>query len=52
MFQPVNLEVSRADYIKAKTSAAERLLKKAVREQDAEAKEKALEILERLRDEA
>jgi len=48
----VNLEVSRADYIKAKTSAAERLLKKAVREQDAEAKEKALEILERLREEA
>ncbi len=48
----VNLEVSRADYIKAKTIAAERLLKKAVREQDAEAKEKALEILERLREEA
>ena len=48
----VNLEVSRADYIKAKTSAAERLLKKAIREQDAEAKEKALEILERLREEA
>jgi len=48
----VNLEVSRADYIKAKTIAAERLLKKAVREQEAEAKEKALEILERLREEA
>lgn len=48
----VSLEVSRADYIKAKTVAAERLLKKAIREQDAEAKEKALEILERLREEA
>jgi hypothetical protein len=47
----VSLEVSRADYIKAKTVAAERLLKKAIREQDAEAKEKALEILERLREE-
>jgi hypothetical protein len=48
----VNLEISKADYVKAKTSAAERLLKKAIREQDAEAKEKALELLERLRDEA
>jgi len=48
----VNLEISKADYIKAKTSAVERLLKKAINEQDAEAKEKALELLERLRDEA
>jgi hypothetical protein len=48
----VNLEVSKADYIKAKTGAAEKLLKNAIREQDAEAKEKALELLERLRDEA
>jgi hypothetical protein len=48
----VNLEISRTDYIKAKTSAAEKLLKKAIREQDTEAKEKALELLERLRDEA
>jgi hypothetical protein len=48
----VNLEVSKADYIKAKTGAAEKLLKNAIREQDDEAKEKALELLERLRDEA
>jgi len=48
----VNLEVSRSDYIKAKTSAAEKLLKKAIRDQDTEAKEKAQEILERLRNEA
>jgi hypothetical protein len=48
----VNLEVSKADYIKAKTGAAEKLLKNAIREQDAEAKEKALDLLERLRDEA
>ena len=48
----VNLEISKADFIKAKTGAAERLLKKAIREQDAEAREKALELLERLRNEA
>lgn len=48
----VNLEISRADYIKAKTGAAERLLKKAIQSQDEEAKEKALELLERLRNEA
>lgn len=48
----VNLEISRADYIKAKTSAAERLLKKAIQSQDEEAKERALELLERLRNEA
>ena len=48
----VSLEVSRADYVKAKTGAAERLLNKAIREQDAEAKEKALEILDHLRNEA
>ena len=48
----VSLEISKADYIKAKTTAVERLLKKAINEQDAEAKEKALELLERLRNEA
>jgi hypothetical protein len=48
----VSLEISKADYIKAKTTAVERLLKKAISEQDAEAKEKALELLERLRTEA
>ena len=48
----VNLEVSRDDFMKAKMAAADRLLKKAIRERDAEAKEKALELLERLRNEA
>ena len=48
----VNLQITRGDYIKAKTSAAERLLKKAIQTQDEEAKERALELLERLRNEA
>ncbi len=48
----VNLEISKADYIKAKTRAAEKLLNKAIREKDEEAKEKALELLEQLRTEA
>ena len=48
----VNLEIGRADYLKAKISAAERLLNKAMREKDIEAKEKALELLDKLRKEA
>jgi hypothetical protein len=48
----VELEIIRADYIKAKTNAAEKLLNKAIRERDQEAKEKALELLDRLRKEA
>jgi hypothetical protein len=48
----VRLEISRADYVKAKTDAAQKLLDKAIREKDQEAKEKALELLERLRQEA
>jgi hypothetical protein len=48
----VRLEISRADYVKAKTEAAQKLLDKAIREKDQEAKEKALELLERLRQEA
>lgn len=47
----VNLNINRADYIKAKTGAAEKLLNKAIRERDEEAKQKALELLERLRTE-
>lgn len=47
----VMLETSRADYIKAKTGAAEKLLNKAIREKDDQAKEKALELLNRLRNE-
>jgi hypothetical protein len=48
----VDLEINKADYIKAKTGAAEKLLNKAIREKDEEAKEKALELLEQLRTEA
>ena len=48
----VKLEINRADYIKAKTRAAEKLLNKAIRENDEEAKEKAQEMLEKLRTEA
>lgn len=48
----VNLEIGKADYLKARIGAAERLLKKAIREKDEEAKEKALELLEKLRTEA
>ena len=47
----VQLEISRADYQKAKIDAAERLLNKAIREKDEEAKQKALELLEKLRQE-
>lgn len=47
----VKLEISRADYMKAKTGAAEKLLNKAIREKDEQAKEKALELLDRLRNE-
>lgn len=48
----VKLEIARADYIMAKTKAAQRLLNKAIRENDEEAKEKAQEMLEKLRTEA
>lgn len=47
----VQLIISRADYQKAKVDAAERLLSKAIRENDKEAKEKALELLDKLREE-
>lgn len=48
----ISLSIGKADYIKAKTGAAEKLLNKAIRERDEEAKQKALELLERLRTEA
>jgi hypothetical protein len=48
----VQLELSKADYLKAKIDSAEKLLDKAIKEKDQEAKEKALELLERLRQEA
>ena len=48
----VQLGISRADYVKAKTDAAQKLLDKAARNKDEEAKGKALELLEKLREEA
>jgi hypothetical protein len=47
----VQLEISKADYQKAKIDAAERLLNKAIREKNEEAKQKALELLDKLRQE-
>jgi hypothetical protein len=48
----VQLQISKSDYLRAKTAATEKLLDKAIREKDQEAKEKALELLEKLRQEA
>ena len=48
----VQVQISRSDYVKAKTDAAEKLLDKAIREKDEEAKQKAMELLEKLRQEA
>lgn len=47
----VQLIISKPDYQKAKMDAAQRLLGKAIRQNDQEAKEKALELLEKLRQE-
>lgn len=48
----VQVGISRADYAKAKTNATEKLLDKAIREKNEEAKQKARELLEKLRQEA
>ena len=45
----VQLEISKADYLKAKVDATEKLLDKAIREQNEEAKKKALELLGKLK---
>lgn len=45
----VQLEIPRADYVKAKIEAGQKILDKAVREEDEEAKEKAHELLKKLR---
>jgi hypothetical protein len=45
----VQLVISREDYRKAKSDAGKKLLDKAVREEDQEAKEKAMELLQALR---
>ena len=47
----VQLGISRADYVKAKTDATQKLLDKAIRDKDEEAKGKAQELLEKLREE-
>ena len=47
----VQLQISRSDYVMAKRDAAQKLLDKAMRENNQEAKEKALELLEKLRKE-
>ena len=48
----VQLQISKPDYLKAKTAAIEKLLDKAIREKDQEAKESALKLLDKLRQEA
>ena len=48
----VQLQISRPDYFKAKITATEKLLDKAVQKKDQEAKEKAMELLGKLRQEA
>jgi len=46
----VQVGISRSDYVKAKTDAAQKLLDKAVHNNDQEAKSKAMELLEKLRE--
>jgi hypothetical protein len=46
----VQVGISRADYVKAKLDAAHRLVDRAIRDKDEEAKGKALELLEKLRE--
>jgi hypothetical protein len=48
----VQLEIAKADYLKAKVDSAEKLLEKAIRDKDQEVKEKALELLEKLQQKA
>lgn len=47
----VLLEIPRSEYLKAKVSAANRLLQKAIEENNLEAKEKAEEMLQKLQEE-
>ena len=48
----VQVGISRSDYVKAKTDAAQKLLDKGIRDNDQEAKTKAMELLEKLREDA
>ncbi|EFK08792.1 conserved domain protein [delta proteobacterium NaphS2] len=45
----VQVEISRSDYVKAKTDAAQRLLEKAIQQKDEEAAQKVQKLLKRLR---
>ncbi|MDY6989617.1 MAG: hypothetical protein SWQ30_16340 [Thermodesulfobacteriota bacterium] len=48
----VQVQISKPDYVKAKVDAARRLLNKTIQEKDEDAKEKALELLKKLEEEA
>ena len=48
----VQLQISQSDYLKAKLNAAEKILSKAIREKNDEAKQKAMELLRELQKEA
>jgi len=48
----VQVQISKPDYLKAKIAATEKLLDRAIRQKDQEAKEKALELLDKLGQEA
>jgi len=48
----IQVRISKADYIKAKTDAAQKLVNKANREKNENAEQKALELLEELKQEA
>jgi hypothetical protein len=47
----VQLEIPKIDYLQAKTDSARKLLDKAIQDKNQEAKEKALELLEKLQQE-
>jgi len=46
----VQVGISRSDYVRAKTDAAQKLRDKAIRNNDQEAKTKAMQLLENLRE--
>ena len=48
----VQVQIQKQDYMKAKVDAARRLVKRTIQENDDEAREKALELLEKLEEEA
>jgi len=48
----IQLEIPKTDYLNAKTDSAQKLLDKAIKEKNQEAKEKATELLHKLKQEA